>query len=750
MITGAFSANGFRVAADSALGLVAGTNAAGAGMVSANIQNLATTMHADLGGLARTIVGQTDRIVGVNQQGFSQLGERLASGFSGLQAISGASLAVQAAGFAVVATRLNQLRGDVKAMHGELAAQGQVLIDLQRQANAHLESLISFAERTLHTQERILETLVSSRTVEAQQLIRQGWENLRNGYEDDAFSRFKRSLDHDNTVYLAHAELGRLLEKRGDRPAAEDHFRRATRFAGAASPQIKGFAHVQFAGFLDRAGRLNEAVGELDAAMSLPPPDVDTSAAWSLYKAELLASMGDIPTALESVAGSVRLSARAYYAALASERLIPAQPRLTQRLIDLDGELRNAALVNLEATAQDLGRMDRLDSRRAGEFRAAGAAHLQSVLTVRYDELAALVEVTRRYQAELREAVSAACGSVLNEVTAARQTLLGQLATIPKEPPVESGSSIPTAVFIGSIVLAFFTAGISLLGIPVAIVLEVRRRSASAQLKQERDAAIEAWRQFEMHAPGWIGTFESAKAAAIRFLRETPLEPSLSTSLLAQAEAIMTPPMPSTPHWVSKHQAEAKQAASDRRTNMYLLGGCGAVILVFVVIVQVAAAVRRSQEADALAQSNKEAEAARARRQQREQEAAEIKRIEMEEAERKRRYEEDRQREVQAQAAPGGPVSLEAGVFQSATPQWAAARDAALAWCNANNGQCDPDTVASLKQPRDGVLDVSASDTASLTTCSPANCPGVVTYVEFKRAGEGWSVSKVTQEPVGD
>lgn len=229
-----FSASGFSVSANNAIDYIAGTQAAGSGMVSANIQGLAKTMHADLGRVSQQIASQTAQLSEINVEGFKSVGDKLSQGFSSLETLSGFSIAVQAAGFAVVAKQLHSLRGDVKALHADMVRQGEELIGLQRIANAGIERLVDFAERQFQTQEKILEALVSSRTVEAQQLIRQGWENLKNGYEDEAFERFKKSLDFDNTVYMAHAELGRILEGRNDLKTGEDHLIRASKFSSVA------------------------------------------------------------------------------------------------------------------------------------------------------------------------------------------------------------------------------------------------------------------------------------------------------------------------------------------------------------------------------------------------------------------------------------------------------------------------------------------------------------------------------------
>ena len=102
-----------------------------------------------------------------------------------------------------------------------------------------------------------------------------------------------------------------------------------------------------------------------------------------------------------------------------------------------------------------------------------------------------------------------------------------------------------------------------------------------------------------------------------------------------------------------------------------------------------------------------------------------------------------------AMAPAAAPINLSAGKFTAATPQWKAARDAVVAWCSANAGKCTEQALDDLRKPADGVLEVGAGADATLTTCSPGNCPGA-SFVEFKRSGASWSVTKVEWSPMGD
>lgn len=416
---GTFSANGFQVSASNAIDLITGTQAASAGMVASNIQSMSRTLDLDLRQIGQTVASQGRALGEINQRGFSGLQKTLESGVAGLEVLSGVSIAVQAVGFAMVAKKLGDLQGDVRLLHRDMVRQGEELIGLQRVSNAHSESLVDFSARTLITNERILETLVSSRTTEAQQLIRQAWDNLRHGYEEDAFTRLVRSLEYDNTIYFAHAELGKLYEGKGDFERAEDHLRRATRF-GVGVGAIQGFAHVQYSGFLERRERLDEAVREIDAALG-----VESRPEWLFASARLLAMRGRVDEACRAVMRAVEAQPGLFVAAMGSDEFAPLRPALTRSLMELDQSVRTKVLGMIEELVKHIEALRSLETptSQSDGLRSSARPLLEAALTGPYAGLAAVGQQAGNLLAQ--------CGS----------TLFARLQALAEETRVEIDSA---------------------------------------------------------------------------------------------------------------------------------------------------------------------------------------------------------------------------------------------------------------------------------------------------------------------
>lgn len=564
-----FSADGFRVTASNAVEYLAGTQAAGAGMVSANVRELATTMHCDLGRVAQQIGVQTAQLAEVNVQGFRSIGEKLQQGFGNLEILSGVSIAVQAAGFAVVAKQLGALRGDVRAMHADLARQGEELIGLQRIANAGIERLVDFAERQLKTQERILEVLVSSRTVEAQQLIRQGWENLKNGYEPEAFERFKRSLDFDNTVYVSHAELGRILEGRGDLVAAEDHLNRASRFASGAGPQVEGFALVQLAGFYERHGRIDDAITRMRDALrrdDMPP--------WRFYLCELLTSKGNAAEALQLLRALINADGRFHAVAAGSTALQTLQPKLTALLVELDAQRRGAAIGALAPLAGALTGLEALnsDAQTIETVRRNGATILEQSLVRPFVDLEPLGERALEAVQQARLRVEETCDHAVVEHQNLQASIAARISqTPPQKEPIQVGAVVAnvqaTAAFIvaglaGCCGFGMLVSGsesertgtlvvliLAVVALVVGLAFRSDQRSILAKHQQALQPLIEQWRQWRESAQTLVRQLEAGQAdviskvsAAHGHVRSPRVE-----AAIARVRAITPPRIPDPP-----------------------------------------------------------------------------------------------------------------------------------------------------------------------------------------------------------
>lgn len=387
MYSADFSASGFSVVANNALDYAVGSQAAGAGYVGANIQAIGKTLHYDVKELTNTLVEKSNQLMQVNQEGFTKLGSTLGSGFKTLKILSGAQLAVSAAGFALVATQLHGLRGELRGLRADLVAQGEVLIQLQHVANQRLDQIIDVAGQSLETQERMLDALLTSRTVEARQLVRQGWDNLKHGYDDEALRRFEQSLEHDNTIHFAHTLLARIYYKRMDKLRAEDHYVRATKFAEAAGPDALALARIEYASFLESEGRVEDCIDHLRAAL-----EHDDHAGRRFHLAELLVRVARVPPGLIELRRAIEANDKLYVAAMLSHDFVALGPALTQLLVDLDETRRRPGIDHMEALCKSIDCLDavgRLESPRAGKVQASADAFRQEAVRILRDHLKA-------------------------------------------------------------------------------------------------------------------------------------------------------------------------------------------------------------------------------------------------------------------------------------------------------------------------------------------------------------------------
>ena len=556
MATGTFSASGFQVSASNALDLIAGTQAASAGMVSENIQSMSRTLDLDLRQIGQTVASQGRALGEINQRGFSSLQKALETGAASLQTLSVVSIAVQAVGFAVVAKKLGELRGDVQLLHRDMVRQGEELAGLHRVANAHSESLVDFSARTLVTNERILETLVSSRTTEAQQLIRQAWDNLRHGYEEDAFSRLVRSLEYDNTIYFAHAELGKLYEGKGDLERAEDHFCRATRF-GVGVAAIQGFAHLQHSGFLERRGRHDEAARELDAALAL-----ESRPEWLFASARLLARRGRPDEACAAVVRAVEAEPTLFVAAMGSEEFATLRPSLTRTLMELDQARRSRALDLIGELVRHVEALRVLETPET-EFevlRSSARQLLEAVLTGPFAELGACEQQAGGVRAQYGATLFRRLQALVDETRVGIDRVYDVLR---ERPPADlHGWSLATLLlvpagflFIGPIGLAI-AKGSTGIELPAYLVLPVYLGFASgpALLAHFRSASARrssyvAWRM-RAEAVGKEGFLRLKRTLAMFRLASETLDTQSIRDAAAHVATFALPEIPPRPAWM--------------------------------------------------------------------------------------------------------------------------------------------------------------------------------------------------------
>ena len=323
---------------------------------------------------------------------------------------------------------------------------------------------MDYASRTLTTQEKILETLVNSRTAEAQQLIRQGWDNLKGGFDDDAFVRFEKSLEFDNTVYFTHAELARIYESRSVIDKAEAHHRRAIAFAGGLNEETKGYALVQYAAFLERQKRLDDCIKQARTAVA-GAPETTTSApagsvdnrkqnsdksssnlvGWRFYLAEMLVKSGDVKSGLAELKICIQQDARFFEAAMASSCFMTAQPALSQFLVSLDAEQRAQAIRPLSQCEAPLKALETLAPDKGKKLRARAASIFEKTLPANFTAL----EKHERDAIALLAEIEAAIPITATDMIAATADLLSSAVKLSDQQPVFGNLETTTIIIVG-------------------------------------------------------------------------------------------------------------------------------------------------------------------------------------------------------------------------------------------------------------------------------------------------------------
>jgi len=372
---------GYKAVANGALELCAQTRVAEPGQEgSLDIRQMVSALNTSL----ETVNNLSEFVRQSNLQGFDGPANALAGGGAGLPWLSGASVMVQAVGFATVAAQLQGVRGDVRGLRADLRVQAERLLEAQQEANRHLGDIKDIATRQLDTSEKILATLASSRRVEATQLIEQGWANLLNGYADEARQRFEQSLEYDNTVYLPHAALGDLYEEAGDLDRAEQHLLKAVAFSKGLDAESAGFAVLRLVRFLASHDRAGEAC-ELLAAES----SAGTLRAWSFASAEVAASLGLSSLAVTELERAIREDDRAFASALGSVALTGLGQPIVSLLVGIDRSRREPILGAVTALCSTVDRLTAIPDSdesggRAGEQTAVqeAAGHLLNLTLV--------------------------------------------------------------------------------------------------------------------------------------------------------------------------------------------------------------------------------------------------------------------------------------------------------------------------------------------------------------------------------
>jgi hypothetical protein len=339
MLTGQFSPAGFRVVADNALELLVGTQAASTGYLGANIQRAAAGLHVDLRAIAQRVSSEGAALRAINTTGFDNVERAISTNLENVEMFSAVSLVVNAAGFASVASEVRRVGSEIDKLRTDVNQVATKLLEAQRLTAEVLVDVRRVMDTVAETGEKILDTLLRSRTVEAQQLVRQGCDNLRAGYPVEASERFTRSLEYDNTVYLAHACLAQLSLEEGNVAQALERCTRAVRFAAKDGPNIEAIAHCHLSNALEQGRRYAEAETALKDAIKLV-----SRIEWQFHRAELLVECGSQEAALEVLRGVIRSDARFFVVAMGSSVFSLMGSSFVSFLHQLDVERRVAAV----------------------------------------------------------------------------------------------------------------------------------------------------------------------------------------------------------------------------------------------------------------------------------------------------------------------------------------------------------------------------------------------------------------------
>lgn len=330
-----FSESGFRATAGNAVELISATQAASTGHLVSNIRSLGNRLHADMDGIQSAIQSQTQ-----------SLGLELGNGFGDLKILSGASLAIDAVGFATVAYQLSKVGKGIQGLEAEFRKQGELMLAVQNGIAGHLSALSEYAARSLNVQEQILSTLVNSRIIEAQQLARQGLLHLRYGQYPDAENRFQKALEFDSTFFLAHAELGSINETVRNLEKAEFHYSRALLFHESLQQDYVTRVRRRYARFLDETSKKVQSVEQWKLVVQELNEPLDRIAL-----GEVLAEIGNREEALAELRVAVTQSPPSILAIMSSIRLGCLGKELSHLLIEVDAASRKSLLDQLALVA---------------------------------------------------------------------------------------------------------------------------------------------------------------------------------------------------------------------------------------------------------------------------------------------------------------------------------------------------------------------------------------------------------------
>ncbi|HOX46050.1 MAG TPA: hypothetical protein PK668_20780 [Myxococcota bacterium] len=315
----------------------------------ASARALAGELDLDLSAVAGQLAVRLERIPPEYGQALARLGPPGGLDLDDLRVVSALVLALQSAEAAQAASLLQGAGGEPSALPADLDRYGPPLAwlaDMDEHLDRSIEECVAWMTRGSSLP---VSGQLPSLRAEALQLVKQGLENLRSGFEEDAFARFERALERDNTCYLAHAELARMCAARRDDGRAEEHHLRAVSYARASGALEAGLG-LRFSRFLERRGRVAEAAAQIENALQQKGLIDDWEARWRFHLAELLADPSPA-RALDILGGMLQGDGVSSVPVMGSVALHALQPGITRLLVGLAVGRRREGLAALATAA---------------------------------------------------------------------------------------------------------------------------------------------------------------------------------------------------------------------------------------------------------------------------------------------------------------------------------------------------------------------------------------------------------------
>ncbi len=267
---------------------------------------------------------------------------------------------------AELATAMQELGEDLLAGLSEATTAVTDRIDrLEDSICGSLDEIRWLAAQQAQTLEGVLETLHNSRSVEAQQLIRQGFRHLLFEELDEAEERLKLALSYDTTDHQVLINLAFIEIHKGNGDAAKTYFRRALTLPENLDVPSKkralwALARLEYA--------REEYASALTTASSALHLESKPSGSALLAAGAYAALSGDSEQSLMRVRSAIEVEPLLFARVAVDPRLESVRVRVFSLLSELASSTRQKAKDATSSTAEHLSRLRR-SSEELGSYR---------------------------------------------------------------------------------------------------------------------------------------------------------------------------------------------------------------------------------------------------------------------------------------------------------------------------------------------------------------------------------------------